>query len=376
MRKVHITLVGKQKEPVLNVIDYTKPDLVYLIHSKDSVGNSNAIQREIGIKCILKELDPSDLTSIYLKINELKRELDAEDDISLNLTSGTKHWALAFYESFRVLRNAKIFLVDQNHIISDFATLSVDNVDFDMDQVFRLNGNPLNYYTSLSEYSDADFDVMHGVEEARRYNFREFLALAANLSEADQKKVQLQNSGLLESANHNRVVWSDQQVVLSLCNNRLGWSDFEFDSPFAKKIVFNSGWFELKVADILSHCNLLSDIRLNCTFPQLLGPEGKIKNEVDIIAKLNNRILFVECKTKLFNSTDIDKFRTVVSNYGGNASKALFITEAAMDNYQKEKCKESNITTFALNDYRGKSELEMEQDLFSLIEQISVTINY
>lgn len=374
MRKVHISLVGKQKEPVLNGVEHSRPNVVYLIHSLETHDAAKVIENEIIQKCFFKEFDPTNLSEIFIKINELKRELDSEDEISLNLTSGTKHWSLAFFEAFRTVRNTRFFLVDQNHQISDFETLLVDNVAFDMDQLFRVNGNPLINYTPFSNYTDADFEVMRCTQNARRFNFKEFNSLVAVIPN-DSKQTFEQNEGIMQSPSKCKVSWDGNHIVLTLFSKNFGWCDFEFDSPFAKKIVFNSGWFELKIAQMLSHCNLLSDIRLNCFFPQIIGPEGKIKNEVDIIARLNNRILFVECKTKLFNSTDIDKFRTVVNNYGGNASKAIFITEVAMDNFQKEKCKESNITTFALNDYRGKSMLEIEHELFSIIERISVTIN-
>ena len=49
------------------------------------------------------------------------------------------------------------------------------------------------------------------------------------------------------------------------------------------------------------------------------------KNEIDIIVDTGDKALFVECKTNIHNTTDIDKFNTAVRNYGGSGSKALFV---------------------------------------------------
>ena len=86
-------------------------------------------------------------------------------------------------------------------------------------------------------------------------------------------------------------------------------------------------------------------MRLNCVFP-LKG--DFLKNEVDIIINTDVKPVFVECKTSVHNATDIDKFATVVSNYGGAACKAVFITDQPMKDLPATKCKESEIAAFAL----------------------------
>lgn len=95
------------------------------------------------------------------------------------------------------------------------------------------------------------------------------------------------------------------------------------------------------------------------------------KNEVDIIVFTKKKALFVECKTKLHNSTDIDKFRTVVRNYGGQSSKALFITDRPMLPLQKENCSESAIITFSIKD----SGPNKEQELFRILNDELSVIN-
>jgi hypothetical protein len=70
-------------------------------------------------------------------------------------------------------------------------------------------------------------------------------------------------------------------------------------------------------------------------------------NEVDIIVNTGKKLLFVECKTQVFNSIDIDKFATVIRNYGGLGSKGLLVTDAKLRSNVKEKCNKSGILTFS-----------------------------
>ena len=125
---------------------------------------------------------------------------------------------------------------------------------------------------------------------------------------------------------------------------------------------------------MISHWRHAKDVRLNCKFPPKDTKSVQFpKNEIDIIVNTGTKILFVECKTRIFNSTDIDKFRTAVKNYGGLGSKALFVTDNVMDDLQKEKCQESDIIRFSLQDSTiGDNK---EQELFKLLEKELFNIN-
>lgn len=107
-------------------------------------------------------------------------------------------------------------------------------------------------------------------------------------------------------------------------------------SPHAIDLAFNSGWFEYKVARLLSHWKKAKNIYMNCRFPFKSNVD---KNEVDIIVNAGNKLLFVECKTQINKTTDIDKFNSVVRAYGGTASKALFVTDAIMTDVAKKNAK-------------------------------------
>ncbi|MCF0182605.1 MAG: DUF1887 family protein [Muribaculaceae bacterium] len=117
-------------------------------------------------------------------------------------------------------------------------------------------------------------------------------------------------------------------------------------SPHAFELVFNAGWFEYKVAKMLERWDKSTEVLLNCTFPD---KNNAPKNEVDVIVNAGTKIFFIECKTQISKITDIDKFRSVVKNYGGTASKGVFITEANKKDNAKEKCDQNSVIDITLN---------------------------
>ena len=94
---------------------------------------------------------------------------------------------------------------------------------------------------------------------------------------------------------------------------------------------------------------------------------------MDIIINTGIKLLFVECKTQITNTTDIDKFRSVIKGYGGMGSKGIFITDASMSDIAKAKCEERGILTFSLQD--NHLGLSTEQALYMLLDSDFNSIN-
>ena len=72
------------------------------------------------------------------------------------------------------------------------------------------------------------------------------------------------------------------------------------------------------------------------------------------------------------NITDIDKFASVIKNYGGTGSKGIFITDAKMSDSAKQKCNEHNILTFSLQDenmgmtHEKALSIKLDSELFNI----------
>lgn len=376
MSKIHITLVGGQAAPVYNGIVATQPDKVIFIYSKQSAIVVDQIKNAINIPIEQQEpLDETDPIAIMERANSLAK-IYKNDEVVINISSGLKSWSHLFGCVFQQLENASVVYMDQNNVLWNYKTMqhSSDFV-FDMDVLFRLQQNELKHYVSFDEYTDDDCETMNLLISARRYNCGNFNKLTTILSKEHANMVANQRNGVISLSATDYIEWEKPNFVrLCLSTRRYGVEEFEMDSPHAVSMAFSTGWFEYKIARMLSHWRHTKDIRLNCIFP----PKGSNsvrfpKNEVDIIVNTGTKILFVECKTNITSSNDIDKFRTVVKNYGGMGSKALFITDNEMTPLQKEKCNESGIISFSLQDKSyGPNK---EQELFKLLESELFNIN-
>ena len=372
MSKIHITLVGGQPAPVYHGIVATRPDLVVYIYSKDTNSKQavKILKKEVGIKWLGYKLDPTDPVVIKKLAEKLAHIFNDSEEITVNISGGLKSWSYWFGVVFEKIPNATIIYIDQNNQLWNYRTMeSSSNFEFDMHTLFRLYRNPLTNYTPYTDYTEADFSAIPSIEECRAFNYQDFNRLLTVLNKDSQTRLRTQDSGEFHlSDSLSYVKWErnsstgNSTVVIHIQNNESSITK-EFTSPHAIDLAFFAGWFECKTANLLSKWNKAKEICMNCHFPFKPGFD---KNEVDIIINTGNKILFVECKTQISKTIDIDKFRSVIKAYGGTASKGLFITDAPMYDLAKAKCDEHNILTFSLQDNHGN--MSCEEALITLLD--------
>ena len=355
MRKVHITLLGREVAPVYNAIMATSPDYIVYIHSEasDSIKALEALKREITTDSESHLLSPTDPFEIKNKAEFLAQNFK-EDDVVVNITSGLKSWAYWFGVLFEKQQNASIVYIDQNNVLWDYGTMTkIENVQFDMRALFRLYGNSIDGNSvSLKSYTKEDESAIKTIEELRKFNFQEFNSLVTTLPDSNRKTLQNGNNGFFQTIRGSSVKWEkpaqagdNGKAVVCIKKNNGSSLNKEMKSPHIIDLLFNSGWFEYKVAKIISEWPKAKEIFLNCHFPFRTGVD---KNEVDIIVNTGTKVLFVECKTQIYNTIDIDKFRNVIKTYGGMGSKGLFVTDAVMKDNAIQKCEENSILHFSL----------------------------
>lgn len=365
MAKIHITLVGGQTAPVyLGIVD-ANPDKVVLIYSNQTEEEANRIYAQINVACELKKFDPVDLNKIEISISELIKHLKANDLISINLGGGTKPWSILFYEHFKLLENNFLCIIDQNNLVWDLKTRTNHEVAFDMDMQFKLYGNPLTDYKKFSDYTEDDKNLIDQIRKIREFNFRDFNFLTEYLYRYPHETSKKSSGG-------STINWlpTEKAFRCSMKNKKGRELNVNLKSEHARSLLLNTGWFEFEIAQILSSWKFTKEIRMNCLFP---AASGSPKNEIDIIINTGTKLLFVECKTKIFNETDIDKFASAVKVYGGLGSKALFITDVSLSDKAREKCADHGIMTFSLQN--NLFNFPVDKMLFTMLEGELFNIN-
>lgn len=338
--KVHITLVGGQPAPVYNGIMATQPEKIVFVYSDKSRETAERISKEVKILSERRKMDPVNLNDIERKVLQCAEQFK-DDEVSVNISSGTKPWAFYFAKIFGVLPNATLFYVDQNNTLWNLTDKSSRKVDFDMDAQFRLLGNPLETYIDIKGITKDDKQVLNDIQELVDFNRDTFFRL---VSETNAKphltKHILPNGSFLE--------WDkkQKQFVMTVSKGKEVLKK-TLKSKNVRTFLLKAGWFEHKVASMLEKWDKSKTIRMNCIFPYR---DSATKNEIDVIVATESKLLFVECKTQIEDNTDIDKFSAAVKNYGGMGSKAIFVTDSKMSAKAKEKCEDNGILTFSLHD--------------------------
>lgn len=378
MSRVHITLVGGQPAPIYHGVIATSPDKVVYIVSSSTKKLLSALKKEIKIPSESILLDPTDPHKILSVVVSLAKQYSS-DEVTVNISSGLKSWSHFFGVIFDSQPNAAVVYMDQNNILWNYKDMtSSKNFVFDMHALFRLYGNSIdNNYRRFSDYTEEDLRCIPQIENIRYFNIRDFNSLTALLTKEQECILDTRNYGTFYTENSDSYVeWEKStpervgyiRLVLYKRDGRC--RELTYESENVVDILFNSAWFELKVATILSDWDKTKEICMNCRFPY--NPSSD-KNETDIIVNTGTKILFVECKTQIAKPTDIDKFRSVVKTYGGMGSKGLFITDAPMNDVSRKKCEENDIIHFSLKEDHGR--VTAEQALYNLLNSELFNIN-
>ncbi len=371
MSRIHVTFVGSQPLPVYNGIRALSPDKVIFIYSEQTKNELDNLTSTIsGIEYEKVRLSPTEPAEIETKAMELYARYK-DNDITLNISGGTKAWAYIFGVIFGNKPDSRVIYIDQNNVLWDYKSMSGEKLDFEHDTkiIFKLYGNDISsHYTEFKSYTDSDRKAVRRIEHIRRFDINTFNKLTATLTPENNHKLQHGKFGTFNDKN-SFVEWEkpsenkDGFVRIFIEKNGKR-EEMTFESPHAIELAFNSGWFEFKVADILSKWDKAKEIWLNCRFTTKNGAD---KNEIDILVNTGEKLLFVECKTQIKSSTDIDKFQSVVKNYGGIGNKALFVTEARMNDLCKEKCANNRIMTFSLTGNAENRLIEMlDSELYNI----------
>jgi len=360
----HITLVGGQTDPVYQGIVATKPNKIFYICSSQTKEDANRIANHIKVQSSIKEFDPVDIDKINKSITALVKEIKTDEIVTINISSGTKPWSILLFDYFKNFENASIIYIDQNNYLWDLRSKTKRLLLFNMDAHFVINGNPLNQFIPLEDFTEEDKKAANKIRLLRSLNYNEFNRLVVGFRSS---------SSNIETKKGSRLSWDSNTKtftgVIVYKNNK---TEFSLSSKHIRSILLSSGWFELEVAQIFSSWKYSKDIRLNCKFRTVSGSN---KNEIDIIINTGNKLLFVECKTQINNITDIDKFAAAVRLYGGLGSKALFITDAPMVDKAIEKCNNHSIIHFSFNENSALSKEQKTKLFLNFLENQLFKIN-
>jgi hypothetical protein len=185
MAKIHITLVGGQTMPVYIGIMENQVDQIVLIHSKDSLKEAKQIKETLGIDPEMRLFDPVDYNKILLSVQQCYKDYAKQDnEISINISSGTKPWAIAFYAVFSNKEHVIIEYIDQNCRIYDYTnhTSSLSKLHFDIPSILKYNGKQVDSsHCPFDEYTEDDLRNLEVIKKIRKVYHKDFNRLTKRM---------------------------------------------------------------------------------------------------------------------------------------------------------------------------------------------------
>ena len=358
MSKITFSLVGGQPFPVYAQALDSKPDILVLFHSEQTKVNAQNIER-----CIRQKLPRVVVQLVEVAVNDLKKAyltfaanakvwLKPEHDITVNLSGGTKPWSMQLLKIFSGKENVKCVFIDQNNRIWDMTTLTSHkfaHTEISLDDKFSLFGVEATSRESLENYSEDDFKAVADVERLYRFDSKAFNEIVDQIEQDSRSGIK---TGVYYSKNRASFIERQDEGAFECHFAKVNSQNTEtvtISSPHASRLLLSTGWFEVKVAQLLSKWYGASRVWLNTVikYSSISDPV----NEIDIMVETtNDKLLFVECKTQVYASTDIDKFNDVIKSYGGLGSKRVFITYWPMKALAKGKCEALIIPQFSTSE--------------------------
>lgn len=386
-KNIHITLVGGQLIPLYvgwmhDLKQRSSIDTLVLVHSEDTLSDAQRFTEIVApAQCHYIELSATDIKSMEQEVARLVMQF-AESDIVVNISGGLKPWSLLFYQHFSP--QACCLYVDQNNLVTYLSTFKTFQEELlDMETRFRLQKQGVPKHRKLTDYTDEDFKDVERLEKLRKQNYKDFnLLTSPQMPTSTPAPWVVQSKGTYHSPKgdpYAYISWDKKEHWIEMSffhRDRRGYVTERFSSPNAFNIVFYFAWFELKTAFVLKELPGVRDIWVNCEFQT---QEGSTKNEIDIIVDMGAKLCFIECKTMIYNTTDLDKFASAMRNFAGLSSKGFFVTldrpslkSTGVYSQAKEKCQDNKLGYFNFGQYQDAQ--QQRKRLPSLVELISQSL--
>jgi len=375
MSRVHVSLVGGQPSPVYVYIKNSLEqfDKIVLVCSEQTEAAARTMRRVINASCdrpddfvSLRRLDPLDVKQVRAAVDQMSDEFK-DDEVTVNVSGGTKLWSMLFYERFIGYSNAQVVLVDQNNNVWDMASGQSHALPpLSLEDIMALEGIVINQKTELNEYTQEDLTCAKRISKMWRRNSQAFWDITRHIND-NPERLTHKSGDCSITRNPDGEGYHAQFVSRYSKQVNPYRQEYKLSSPHVERLLLNSGWFELLVADLLSRWQAAREVWVNC----MINRQGDANtlNEYDVIVSNGVKYLFVECKTSIQSATDVDKFNNS-KTYSGLAAKRIFITFYKIKDQAKAKCDKANIPYFAYNDI-SRNELDFFKKLDEIMKSTS-----
>lgn len=323
MKKVHITLLGKETLPAYYPIRMLQPDCVYIIGTDGNKTQANNLKNVIDSEhheCKICEASAYDIAQTQKVIEQIYDSLSDEDETTINITGGTKTMAIAAY-NVGIAHQSDIVYTDSKNLIyvKNNQTTLLD-CELTNELIFALQGQKLKSWIPLKERDEKAVEDSLAIQK--------FISTHHDVYQKLQGENMKQKKGapILRNIPLENVRYQFDGKVLTV--SKRGETILKIENERADSLLLAGRWWEVLVADALAKwSNGRYEIWQDVVFNPVKQTNSKYdKNEVDILVRIGTTLIFVECKSGFFDQNNIYKLDSVRSTYGSVKSKAILVS--------------------------------------------------
>jgi hypothetical protein len=363
--KYQITFVGGQLLPVFVGIKEFSPDKIHFIVSEESKNKISLLKPFFLDKVLSEEqCDPFDFTSIKTKLTSILGKIESSDEVQFNLTGGTKVMVLAA-QAIMQERNLKGFYINLDNTFLQLPSYEIKKMrsEITIKEFLEMTGHKISHSNVLSDFSNDDFKSVSAIESFSLSYDKLLLQINSKIRKIYDRLNKIPSSGQLEINKTCKLNWIANKITVIVQGREI----LKIDSPNARTLFFNAGWWELLVAKAVSQWSKAKELLIQCELP-FKTDVNTTKNEIDVLVNIGGKLIFIECKSGMVKQEDINKMRIVKDTYGGIISKSLLVSRFMPSTTIIEKCKELNIEVFL--SFVGRNQINSLTKLINSLDKL------
>lgn len=299
MAHVHVCLISGQPIPNLTTIVQLMPERVALLVTTDMADRAAWLRGVIqarGVEVEEKQISPYDMNSVIVACEEIQRA-HSKEDLSLNITGGTKISTLGAFQSFYTTKWPIYYVNTQDHSIMQI------NPGTTGTEAPICASIPLAEYLAVHGFAISDYQSDEGGPRLRQALTQMFVDAAC--SEATSNAIREINAKApnpfarqynpwmeLPGQNYGREIIKKARALGMVGRSR----DRRVEIPRAEDAFFlKGGWLEEYVfltAKALESCEVFRNVK-----GQWATRRKPPRNEYDVLIGHGNQVFYISCKT-------------------------------------------------------------------------------
>lgn len=348
---VHLAIYDKKNAGIASAALHLKTDKVILLHRKaHDVEGIKSVLNSRGIKCQsqMVSFDPKQIRNILKHIFVDNQA----NTIIFNASSGYRMMVLVTLEQF-TSQGLKAFVVDKytnelHWIHPSEKSFEILNSRMKIAEYIKLFASQVLNKGQTNQEPKSRQALTHWLIENIE-QFTSSLAAMNHIAMRADGSLQYRMDRKHKRKPHLQDILNkfEEAGLLRIEHEKVVFKDEE------SRFYTNGGWLENHVFSLLygmrNSRESISDLAKGM---EIVRAKGTVKNEIDVVAMVSNRLHLIECKTRKFTNHNhantpgaaaIYRLDTLKDTYGGNSGKAMLVSYQRLSRYTEQRARDLDI---------------------------------